>query len=65
MIEMTCPICHSEFYTPDAEKIEEIQGLKVHCDDCNTKSQLIGKRLIPFAVVDGKSVSIRFVRSDV
>lgn len=64
MIEMTCPVCKCEFYTPDADELQEVQGLKVQCADCNTKSKLIGSRLIPFATIEnkGQKVTIRFVR---
>jgi len=52
MIELTCPICHCEFFTPDAHNETEVQGLKIHCPDCNNKSQLRGFKLIPFAVLE-------------
>lgn len=52
MVEMICPVCHCEFFTPDAKNEVEVQGLKIKCPDCKNKSKLIGFRLIPFATIE-------------
>jgi len=52
MIELTCPVCHAEFFTPDADDTDDVQGLRVRCPECHTKSQMIGSSLIPFARFD-------------
>jgi DNA-directed RNA polymerase subunit RPC12/RpoP len=58
MVELICPVCQCEFFTPDADETDEIEGLKIRCPDCRNKSQVIGFRLIPFAKIDYDDVVI-------